>query len=305
MSWIDAINAFGEENAGAFTAMSGVGGAASVVSFFKTLNFQKDVMEDLAEIKQSLNRIERNTEFIIDQNKQILSKLDQLPTRFEVNIMLRHAVQEGFLKRAYSDLNAAMNDVQEHWTSNSPNWISYRDSLQFCFDHDNAISSTAELLTHCNFSYLITKTRAKQFLSTVLNKRREKLVMLAREIKGETTATLKNLRLDLLGDSTYVAKHNFTDSLVDLSTIDYTIKGDQYYWVDGPCLVEDRQTGFCWEPGAPIRRIDRQFRLLREKHKAAIESQISASKKLNEELGEITVLIKEVSFILQQLEFTP
>lgn len=301
MGWIDAINEFGESNAGAFNILSGAGGAASVIGFFAELEFRKNIENSLQEIKSYLGRVEKNTVKIIQQNEEILSELDQLPTRLEVRIMLRHAVNEGFIKNAYAELHAAENDIQGYWTSSSPNWISFRNSLQFAFDHDNQVSSTAELLAHCSFAVLITKGHARQFVFNVVTDRQNRLRTLHQALKLVISEKLILLRNDYLSNSVYISNHNFDDSLTDLSSLDFTIKPDRYDWIDGPCLVRVREDGFCAEPGEPRRILDLQFSRNRQNHKTAVEKLAVEIIDLNNHLGEIKELIERVERVLTTL----
>lgn len=302
MSWIESINRFGEANAGAFNILSGVGDAASVVGFFMDLEFRENVQNSLDDIKFYLGRVEQNTIKIIAQNEEILRKLDQLPTRLEVKIMLRQAVTEGFLRRAYASLHAAENDVQEYWSATSPNWINFRDSLQFAFDHDNQVSSTAELLAHCSFAFLITRGAAKSFVLNIVTARRDRLKELQLKAKQITTDMLHELKDQYLGNGDYIDSHNLGGNLDDLSAVVFTMKPNRYDWIDGPCLVPVDRGGNCLEPGGPVRILDHDFSRKRDSHKAATQNFLEATDAQNNELGELTELITRLDRIIALLQ---
>lgn len=302
MSWIDSINQFGVENAGAFNILSGVGGAASVVSFFKTLDFQDEVLRSLQEIKQNVREIKRNTEIIIQQNKRILEAIDQLPTRYEQRIMFQEEINEGFLKQAYSNLEGTENDEIEFWDINSANWVQYRNSLQFIFNHDNKISNTAKILAHCSFAVQISKGQANGFVKNVIRQRKDNLVILRDKLAQQVKGKLIHLRETLLADTTYVASHNFDDNLKDLTGINYELQPNKYNWVEGPCLVP--YTGGrigCAEPGPPKRVLDYDFKNNRDAHKNTIDTEITNTDNLNNEFGEIASLVLVLEEILNEL----
>lgn len=297
MSWIDAINEIGERNAGAFEFVSGVGAGGAIVSFFTTLDFQRDVERSLDEIKNQLEDIRANTELIIAQNKQILDKIDQLPTRWEVQIMIQQAVLDDSLNNAYSSLRSAENDELSYWDIDSPAWVAYRQSLQFAFDHDNRISQTAQLLAHCSFAFVITKGRAITFIIHVIEQRLARVKLLAAKLKAETKTVLLKLREDLLANTEYVASHNMDDDLTDIGNIKYEMEPNRILTRPGRCL-QWGPNGRCMEPGAPRFVLDHSYKISKARHQAAIEQTLDLADSLNSEYGEVADVITQLTLIL-------
>lgn len=301
MSWIQAINNYGVVNAGAFNIVSGLGGAASVVGFFTTLNFQKDTERTLAEIKAQLTTIERNTETIIQQNREILGRINELPTRHEVRLMLREEVAQGLIDQAYSNLRAAENDALEFWDSGSANWVSFRNSLQYLFDHDNRVSTTAEMLGHCSFAVQVSRGLAVPFVRKVVTSRKNRLRVLREILKEKTRDMLLHLRHDLLDDREYVTSHSLTDASTDLAIV-YTMQSDKRIAVPGHCLVPHHSGSWCAEPGEPRYVIDSAYKRARDSHRREIEKHLEMTSRMNEDYGEIAHLVEVVEALLDILD---
>lgn len=218
------------ELAYAANAASVIGGIASVAGFFMQRSENRKIIGKLDEIQSYLREIDGKIDTIIQQNEEILFRLDQLPEKIRTivdEVVANHLLEERYstlnsIRLNYFNLNAA---ERRRYRINTTGWDRFSEALTYMVTRENRLSKLIELLFWCEFALIVTEGRAVKVIRSLVLDKGSMIVPLFQQVRDELRASHNALLTTL--SSQYVALHNFSDSLDDLDNLTFELVQDK------------------------------------------------------------------------------
>lgn len=218
------------ELAYAANAVSVIGGIATVAGFFMERSENRKIIGKLDEIQNYLREIDGKIEGIIQQNAEILVRLDQLPA--QVRAIVDEVVAVHLLEERYTTLISIrlnyfnLNALERHrYRINRTGWDRFSEALTYMVTRENRLSKLVELLFWCEFALVVTEGRALKVIRALVLDKGSMIVPIFQQLRDELRAS-HNALLTILS-SQYVVSHNLSDNLDDLDELTYVLAEDK------------------------------------------------------------------------------
>lgn len=210
MSWTTIISA-------------GIDTAMSIKKEMETAKFRSRVLNDLTEIKKHLKEINQKLDNVIEGNKQILERLDLLPSKIYKltdKVVADHLLSERYVNmRSQLTLFTAIED-RDDWDLSQEGWLSFNEDLHYIFLKENRISYLLRLIPISELSISIYGKFGEAVISVLVPEKLEKLNTLLGRLEDKIIEKLDNLK-SLLDNKKYITNHNLTDGLSDFNNLEF------------------------------------------------------------------------------------
>lgn len=290
---------------------AGVSAASGLFNAYDEYHANREIRRDLAKIKSYLVGLKSSMEEIKRQNRQILSRLDELPN--EIHQIVYEVVDKALLAERYSKIA----DIRDNFLIlrggrgyglRSSEWLEFSSAMGYLFDHEDRISKVFDLINVCEIALVITKERSLPLVQHRLSLKIEAISGLLNKIQNQLESSLEKLKIDL-DNKAYVVSHNLNNDLPTIDQLTYSAQSNrtttQHYTVQ-ECHWEmrgryDMEVRVCKDVRKTRQVADVAFHNARDRHIASIESQKSYIISLVDEYGQLKAAIGSLEKYLSRI----
>ncbi len=215
-----------------------IGGMSSTLGFFEERSENRKIISNLRNLNRKLDEVQNylikmdsKIDELLEQNKEILLKLDQLPLKIE-SIVIK-IVDESELRNRYSNLNAIQNNffllpkrARKRYKINSDGWGMLSQDLSYVIYYENRISESFELINLCEFAIVASEGKGLPVIANLVNMKTNLIERLQKETENNLIEQYNSL-LSILNDKRYILNYNFSEDLSSIDQISYTIANDK------------------------------------------------------------------------------
>ena len=251
--------------------------------------------DPVSTLKPYLVAIINHLQFIEQQNREIILKLDSLPEIFRG--IIRDELHNQRLTDHYNNLESlyltlsAIGD-NEKWDLSSAGWLSISESLTYIYKYEYRISKISETLLWTNFADFASGGKATAVFVALIENKIEYLASSRSEIQAKYEISIKQLRS--LVSTEYVNQSNI-DQITRIEDLQFSLYPDRTKTIQVQReVVETTGDPDCCR-SRTVRKIiienktvpDEGFSAAREAMRLSIQSSIAETLSYGQSLSEI------------------
>jgi hypothetical protein len=228
---------------------AGISATAGVFSAVDSALSNRSILDSLERIIHYLQDLDAKLDIVIEQNKEILRKLDELPK--VIRAIVQEIVDVALLEERYATiisikLNITTLKLDKNYRITEPGWRELSGAITYLFLHENRISYLFRLLLACELALAATRNQAKPFIVSLLKSKLELLKALDTDFMQRISGELDTLKA-MLDQTQYIVSHNLSNNIDDFSKLTYVKQPNRTRTVDYMERVCVTRTGHCGE----------------------------------------------------------
>ncbi|MCK1366375.1 hypothetical protein [Bradyrhizobium sp. 62] len=228
---------------------AGISAAASAFSAVDSALSNRSIIDSLSRVIHYLEQIDAKLDVVLQQNKEILRKLDELPR--VVRAIVQEIVDVALLDERYATiqsikLNITKLKLGKSYRITEPGWRELSGTVTYLFLHENRISYLFRLILACELALAATRNEAKPFIIALLQGKLDLLRALETDFKQRLASELDTLK-SMLDQTQYIVSHNLSNSLDDFSKLIYVKQPDRMRTIQYSERVCHTKIGHCGE----------------------------------------------------------
>lgn len=183
--------------------------------------------DPVSALKPYLVAIINHLQFIEQQNKEIIQKLDSLPEIFRG--ILRDELHNQRLTDHYNNLESlylTLSAIGDHekWDLSSAGWISISESLTYIYRYEYRISKISEILLWTSFADFASGGKANAVFLALIENKIDYLASSRSEVQAKYEVSVKQLRS--LVSAEYVSQSNI-DQISRIEDLQFSLCSDK------------------------------------------------------------------------------
>ncbi len=199
---------------------TGISVAAAIAGYFAQRDENRKIIGLLKDIKNHLNIIDRKIDFITEQNRQIITMLDELPSKIRAIVAeeVRNELNISTLDERYSSIISIQNNYfnlpeeeRLRYRIHTQGWDRLTENLTYIFKFENRVSHIPRLIQICEFAQVVSERKGAAVVKQIIEEKKERLVKLFNEYEKQYNKYLTNFENILM--TKYVKEYSIKATL--------------------------------------------------------------------------------------------
>ena len=271
------------------------------------------IRRDLEEIKKYLAGLDVKIDEVISINRNILTKLDELPEKFRE--IIEEVQSEGLLEERYSTVRSLQYNFLllrggRRYRINGEEWLKFMEAMTYLYEHEYRPSRVFQLIQVAEVALVVTKERAFRFVEFSVISKRDENVELKEDALSDLEAKLASLKAKL-DNKKFISSHNLDENLTDINELEFkkvpdrnkveTYWEEECHWVDVPGRYADRQRRVCENVKKTRTVPDKRFHDARDKHVKKVRSAIKKIRAILKDIRTLNGVIQSLDKYIEKI----